>query len=83
MVTYLVIADWEIFEKFLYAEFDPYSIQAIGILHRGDEIYVRSYSGKFLNRIREKFEMQLCDLPDRFTLPKGWEFFGNAILFDL
>ena len=83
MKTYLVIGDWNTFMKFIRHKFGFYDRETVALLHRNDEIYIRSVSDKFLNTIGEKYKLQECLMPDLISDPEGWEYSGNSMLFDI
>jgi hypothetical protein len=64
MKTYKVIENWETFKNFIINQISSEDQNKIVVLHRENEIYIRSTDIKLLNIIRKKYKLVLSEQPN-------------------
>ena len=84
MDTYRITEDWEKFQKFVFDKLKNVNKEAIGFMHRDNEIIIRSYENTILTIIGQHYTLTPCEQPSNvFDGDDGWAYMGNHRLFDL
>lgn len=79
-----MICSWNELKKFLIDIGNEINKDAIGVMHKGDESYIRFTDGTIIDLTRGCFEVTLSDQPSNYLdKDRGWAYFGNADLFDV
>ena len=84
MKTYRLTEDWLTFQRFIIDNLDSDNQNEIGIMHRDNDIFIRTINISTLRIIKKKYELIPCKQPN-YLLDKDphWGFFGNKNLFDV